>query len=151
MRITLLIICWCSFLSDAQAQIVAREEMTVKVEGICNDKQVYVLFSSFNDQTQAKCSLTNDEIKALMNEKLEYLKKNPGFKGKGTVAVYINCKGDPLLWEISSKTKSAELDEQILSFFKTLRTWTPGQLQGKNVDSRVFISYRIKKGVLAVE
>lgn len=146
LTISLLIIAFAS-----QAQIIARVEMNENVEGICNNKEVYALFSGFKGQVEPKCSLAKEEIQKLLNEKNTFLKANPKFKGKGMVGVYINCKGEALNWDISVKTKNDELDQQILDVFKTLQTWTSGKLDDKNVDSRELMSYKIKKGMIILE
>lgn len=132
-------------------QLIATVEMKEPVEGICNNKQVYALFGGFKGQVEPKCSLTKEEIQNLLNEKITFLKVNPKFKGKGMVGVFINCKGEPLNWEISVKTNNDELDQQIIDIFKTLKNWTPGKLDENSVDSRELISYKIKKGLIILE
>jgi len=151
MNKTLLIICKIFFCLSGNSQIIAREVMTEKIEGICNDKEVYVIFGSLKGQIEPKCSLTTEEIQNLLNEKVMFLKANPKFKGKGMIGVYINCEGKPLKWEIDGKTKSDELDRQLLDIFKTLENWTAGKLNGNTVDARVLISYKIKNGTIVVE
>ena len=48
------------------------------------------------------------------------------------------------------KTKSKELDQQILKIFQTFKEWKAGTLDGKAVDSRQLFSYKIKKGQLII-
>lgn len=134
-----------------QAQLIATVEMKEKIEGICNEKEVYSLFDGFKGQIEPKCSLSKLEIQNLLNEKVTFLKVNPKFKGKGMVGVFINCKGEALNWEISLKTKDQELDQQLLVIFKTLQSWTPGKLDGNNVDCSELISYKITKGMIILE
>ncbi|MBL7733602.1 MAG: hypothetical protein JNM88_20700, partial [Chitinophagaceae bacterium] len=52
--------------------------------------------------------------------------------------------------ETDNKTKSPELDKQVLAVFASLKTWKPGKLNGKDVDSVVLTSYDIKKGKLTI-
>lgn len=132
------------------AQLIAKVEMKEKVEGICNQNEVYGLFSGFGGQTEAQCSLTKKEIEDLLNQKVDFISKNPKYKDKGMVGCYINCEGKALEWEIDVKTKTAELDQQILEVFKTISNWKAGVLNNKNVDSRVLYSYKIKKGHLTL-
>lgn len=131
------------------AQLVAREEMKIKVEGICDNNNVYVLYNGWDGQVEAKCSLSNEDIQKMLNQ-IDFFKNNPNFKGKGMVSVYINCKGEPIGWKISVKT-NAELDKQLLEVFQTFTEWTIGTLNNKNVDSVQLISYKIKKGNLIIE
>src|SRR5688572_26155747 len=105
-----------------------------EVEGLCNNKQVYALFSSFSGHTEPKCSLNKEQIQALLNEKVTFLKENPKFKGKGSVSVYINCKGEIFNWKTSTETKSPDLDKEILAVFQTLTTWRAGKFNGQAVD-----------------
>jgi hypothetical protein len=147
-RITLALTLFAS-LSNIHAQFIATVEMKEPVEGICNNTKVYALFKGFQGQIPPKCALTNEEIQKLLNE-IPFLKANPKFKGKGMAGVYINCKGEAIGWEIDNKSKSQELDKQLLEVFKTLRSWTQGKLNGMSVDTRELISYTIKKGVLTL-
>ena len=146
MKKTLLIISIAILGLSGHAQLIATVEMKEPVEGICNHKEVYVLFSGFTGQVEPQCSLTKEEMQIMLNEKALFLKTNPKFKGKGMVEVLINCEGEVLKWEISTKTKSDELDRQILDAFITLQNWTPGKLNGEDVDSMKLIGYTIKKG-----
>jgi hypothetical protein len=136
---------------NAFSQLLATVQMNEHIEGICNDKKVFSLYSGFKGQVEPKYPLQKDEVQSLLNEKVKFIKDNLKFKGKGMIGVYINCKGDALNWEISTSTKSSELDQQILSVFKTLSKWTPGTLHGEDVDTRVLITYKIKKGVIVVD
>ena len=90
------------------------------------------------------------KMEEFLYEKLQFMKDNLTYKSKGMVGVYINCEGKALEWDISVKTKSAELDQQILEIFKTFNEWTSGKLNGKEVDTRELFSYEIKKGILKI-
>jgi hypothetical protein len=137
------------YAKTSHAQLVAREEMKVKIEGICDNENVYVLYNGWDGQVEAKCSLSKDSIQNLLN-KVDFLKNNPNFKGKGMASVYINCKGEPIGWKISGNTNS-ELDKQLLEVFKSLTEWSVGKLNKINVDSVQLISYKIKKGKLIID
>ncbi len=133
------------------AQLLATVEMNEPLEGICNSKKVYALFKGFKGQVEPVCPLTKVEVEKLLNENVKFIKENLKFKGKGMVSVFINCKGEALNWEISTTTKSSELDKQILDVFKTLQKWTPGTLNEEKVDTNELITYKIKKGVLVLD
>jgi hypothetical protein len=149
MKRILPVLCFLVSALSTRAQFIATVEMKEPVEGICNNTKVYALFKGFQGQIPPKCSLTNEEIQKLLNE-VPFLKANPKFKGKGMAGVYINCKGEAIGWEIDNKSKSEELDKQLLEVFKTLTSWTQGKLNGMSVDARELISYTIKKGVLTL-
>lgn len=131
-----------------KAQIIAKVQMTEEVEGICDHDNVYGLFDSFEGQVTPKCSVTKEEMEQKLNE-VQYLKDHPKSKGKGMVGVYINCKGEPLNWDISIKIED-ELDKQLLLVFQTFKEWSIGTLDGEKVDCRELISYKIKKGKLTI-
>lgn len=135
---------------NSDAQLIVQVEMKEKIEGICNQEEVYSLYGGFEGQIEPKCSLSKKQMEEILNEKLQFLKDNLNYKSKGMVGVYINCEGKALEWDISVKTKSAELDQQILEIFKTFNEWTSGKLNGKEVDTRELFSYEIKKGILKI-
>lgn len=132
-----------------QAQFIAKVQMKEKVEGICDLDNVYGLFDGFDGQVTPKCSVSEEEMQKQLNQ-IQFLQDNPKYKGKGMVAVYVNCKGEAIGWRISVETKE-ELDQELLDVFKTFLDWSVGTLNGKKVDSNVLISYKIKKGKLTIE
>lgn len=133
---------------STQAQLIAKVEMKDKVEGICDNDNVYGLFDGFDGQVEPKCSISKEEMQEQLNQ-AQFLKDNPKFKGKGMVGVYINCKGEAIGWRISVET-SEELDQQLLKIFQSYQEWTTGTLNGKKVDCSELISYKIKKGKLII-
>lgn len=133
-----------------KAQFLATVQMTDTLEGICDHDRVFALFDSFDGQETPKCSVSKKEMEKILNKDLQFLKDNPKFKGKGMVGVFINCEGLVVEWDISNKTKSSKLDEEILEIFKTMNDWTVGKLDGEEVDTHDLISYEIKKGVLKI-
>ncbi len=143
--ILLIIITTSSF-----SQLVGEMQMDEYIEGLCKQK-VYVLFNGFEKQKEAKCLLTDEEIAKIINNKVTFLKDKLKFRSKGMISVYINCKGEPIGWRLSIKTKSKELDDQLLEAFKSLNKWESGVLNGKKVDTEEFISFKIKKGKLYID
>lgn len=147
---TITLILFTTLALNSEAQLIARVEMKENIDGICNQNEVYSLYGGFDGQIEPKCSLSKQNMEDILNERLLFLKENPKFKSKGMVGVYINCEGRVLQWDVSVKTKSAELDKQILEIFQTFNDWTVGKLNGKGVDTRDLFSYEIKKGVLKI-
>ncbi|MBI5372096.1 MAG: hypothetical protein HZA79_08730 [Sphingobacteriales bacterium] len=132
------------------AQFVATMEIkdNDSIQGLCNRKQVYSLFPMFKGQEAAKCDIADETIEDRLNAEVVYLKENPKQNDKGMVSIIINCKGEVVRCETDNKTKSEELDKQILAVFTSLKKWKPGKLNGKEVDSVTLWSFEIKKGKL---
>jgi hypothetical protein len=139
------IICFAS-----AGQFVARMEVkdTDTLTGVCDRKNVYTLFPMFQGQEEAVCSVYKDEMEEKLNTEVSWLKDNPKQTDKGMVSIIISCKGEVVRCETDNKTKSEELDKQILAVFPALKTWKPGKLNGKEVDSLTLWSFEIKKGKL---
>ncbi len=132
---------------NASAQLIATVELDKPVEGACNTKEIYALLPMMEGQTEAVSPISKDELLSKLNE-LTFLKNNPKHKGKGNIFLIINCKGEVVQYEVNGKTKSEELNAQIIDLLKSLGKWKPGTLYGKNVDSAIVYSVKIKKGVL---
>jgi len=133
----------------ASAQFVARMQITNEIAGICNKKEVYVLFTSFKGQIEAVCPVTKDSILKRLNTEVKYLKENPTYTDKGMVGVVINCKGEVVQCEMDNKTKKHELDKQIVAVFNSLGTWKAGKLDGNEVDSSRLFDLKIIDGVFS--
>jgi hypothetical protein len=128
------------------SQFVAKAEIKEKIEGICDIKNVYSLFPMFKGQEEATCSVPDSVIEVKLNNDIAFIKDKPKYTDKGMVSIIINCKGEVVQCKIDNATKSPELDQQIVTVFKTLTTWKAGKLNGKEVDSVKLWSFEIKKG-----
>jgi hypothetical protein len=133
---------------SARTQFVAKLQLDEPVEGICDMKEIYALFSMLDGQVEASCPLPEDKIAARLNSEVSFLRENPKHKDKGMVQLLINCKGELVQCKMDTKTKSPQLDEQIVAVFKTLGAWKPGTLNNNAVDSSLLFSFEIKKGKL---
>ncbi len=149
-KLFILLLCAVTY-NPASAQFIATVQMDEHVEGICNDKEVYALFPGFTGQIEAKSTIDKKEIEEMLN-KIPFLKENPTFKGSGMIGFYVSCEGKMIGCEMDNKTKSKELDAQIVAVFNELLidTWKPGTLNGKEVDTRLLYSFDIKKGKLTL-
>ena len=132
----------------SSAQFVARMEVkdTDTLNGVCDRKNVYTMFTMFKEQQEAVCSVPEKEIEKRLNNEVIYLKENTVKEDKGIVSIIINCKGEVIRCETDNKTKSEELDKQILAVFLTLKEWKPAKLNGKKVDSLRLFGFDIKDG-----
>lgn len=127
--------------------MVARMEVKDPIKGICDNANVIVILPfSGNGQVKAQAPKTKEEITQELNSKVSFLKDNPDYEDKGMVNLIINCKGELVRCEIDNKTKSPELDSQIVSVFAELKTWTAGKINNNSVDTSVLYSFTIKNG-----
>jgi phage FluMu protein Com len=125
-------------------------EVKEPIKGLCNNKEVYVMFSMFKGQTEAKCPLSDKEINKRLNEEVTWLKDSSSYNDKGMVNIIINCKGEEVQCQIDNKTKYPELDKQVVAVFNTLGEWKAAKLSGKEVDSSRLWSFEIKNGKISV-
>jgi len=132
------------------AQFVARAEIKEKIDGLCDNKNVYVLLEMLGDQKEAVCAVKNAEIEKMLADSVTFLKDKGDYKDKGIVSMVINCKGEVVQCKIDNKTKSEALDEQIVKVFKSLTSFKAGKLNGKNVDSMKLWGFDIVDGKIKI-
>lgn len=144
------------FLSSAMiygtsfSQFVARAEIKEDIPGICDKKNVYTLLAMLDGQKEAVAAVKDAAIEKMLADSVVYLKDKTDYNDKGMVSIIINCKGDVVKCEIDNKTKSPELDEQVVKVFKTVTFTKPGKLNGKSVDSLRLWSFEIKNGKITI-
>jgi hypothetical protein len=151
MRSLFLISLMSMFYATTSAQFVARMEVKEPIPGLCNDKEVYVLFPSFKGQVEAVCPLSEEKILERLNSEVQFLKDNPTHEDKGMMGLVINCKGDVVQCKMDNKTKDPELDKQIETVFNSLGEWKAGKLKKKNVDTSKLFSFKIKDGKITFD
>lgn len=143
---TLLIFLSISFLTlSVNAQMVGRMQVKTKIEGICNEKNVYV-FLGQEGQTEATPSVSKKDIQDRLNKEVTFLKDSLNYNDKGMVNIIVNCKGEMVQCEIDNKTRHPELDQQIVNTFKGLGNWTAAELRGRRVDNATLWSFNIVNG-----
>jgi|ERR1043165_4689191 hypothetical protein len=128
------------------AQLVATVQLKEDVPGICNKNEVYALFPSFKGQEKAVPTLNKEQLLAKLNSDVKFLQDNPKYRDKGMLFIMLNCKGKVVQCKMDIKTKSPELDRQIVDVFNAMGDWQPGKLNGKEVDSSELFSFKIKAG-----
>jgi hypothetical protein len=141
-----LIIC-----STTIAQFTARMEVKEPIKGICDEKNVYVVFAMFKDQEEARCPVSKQEITKRLNAEVVFLKDSSTYQDKGMVNMVINCKGEVVKCEIDNKTRHSELDQQIVAVFNSLGKWKPGKINGEKVDTSRLWSFKIKDGQISID
>lgn len=136
--------------STSMAQFAARMEVKEHIKGICDKKNVYAIFPMFKDQEEAKCPASKEDIVKRLNSEVTFLKDSSTYEDKGMVNIIINCKGEVVKCEMDNKTKSSELDKQIVAVFNSLGNWKPGKVNGSNVDTVKLWSFEIRKGQISI-
>jgi len=132
--------------------MVARMEVKEPIAGVCdNGNVIAILPIPGNGQVSAKAPMTDDQITEALKTRVTFLKDKPDYDDKGMVNLIVNCKGELVRCEIDNKTKSPELDNQIVAVFAEMKQWTAGSVNNKSVDTSVLYSFTIKKGTIVVD
>ncbi|WP_281764388.1 hypothetical protein [Neptunitalea lumnitzerae] len=135
--------------SGSLGSFVAIMQVDEPIEGVCDNDKVYAILPlGDNGQVKAQSPKTNEEIAQMLNAEVTFLKDNTSYSDKGMVRLIVNCKGEMVQCAIDNKTKSAELDAQIVAVFNTLKSWEAATMNGTPVDSSVLISFTIKNGTI---
>lgn len=133
------------------SNMVARMEVKEPIPGVCDNSNVIAILPfPGNGQVMAQAPRTKEEIIQELNAKVSFLKDKPDYNDKGMVNLIVNCKGELVKWAIDNKTKSPELDSQIVAVFAELKTWTAGRLGDNPVDTIVLYSFTVKDGKISL-
>jgi hypothetical protein len=133
--------------NSSMYNMVARMEVKEPIPGVCDNANVIAILPfPGNGQMKARAPKTNEEITQELNSKVSFLKDKPDYEDKGMVHLIINCKGELVKCETDNKTKSPELDSQIVAVFAELKMWTAGKINHHSVDTSVLYSFTIKNG-----
>jgi hypothetical protein len=142
--IAMAIIASCSTSKNSSmSNMVARMEVKEKIEGVCDNSNVIAILPfPGNGQVKAKAPKTKEEITLELNSRVSFLKDKPDYEDKGMVSLIINCKGEMVRCETDNKSKSPELDSQIVAVFGELKIWTAGSINNNPVDTVELYSLR---------
>ncbi len=136
-----------------KAQMVAIMEVKEPIEGVCNQKGVYVILPiGSKKQVKAKSKLSEQEMEARFNA-LPYWKEHPEFEKKITFNLVINCKGQQVRQSFNNdenKTEDEALNQQLLEIVAGFKEWEPARIKKKKVDSSLFISIEVKNGKVKI-
>ena len=133
--------------NSSMNNMVARMEVKEPIKGVCDNANVFAILPlPGNGQVKAQAPKTKEEMIEALNSKVSFLKDKPDFEDKGMVNLIINCKGELVKCEIDNKTKSPELDSQIVAVFSEMKKWTAGRISNQSVDTVVLYSFTIKSG-----
>ncbi len=150
--IAMVIISSCATTNNSSVKnMVARMEVKEPIKGVCDNANVIAILPfPGNGQVKAKAPKTDEEITLQLNSQVSFLKDKSDYEDKGMVNLIINCKGELVRCTISNKTKSPELDSQIVAVFAEMKKWTAGKINNINVDTVVLYSFTIKNGKIIV-
>ncbi|MEO1514233.1 MAG: hypothetical protein AAFV95_04450 [Bacteroidota bacterium] len=138
--------------SSSMSNLVATLQIDEPIEGLCDPSNVIAILPiPGNGQVEAKAPLSEEEIAKQVNASAPFLQANPNYKDKGMIGLIVNCKGKLVKCEMDNKTKSPELDQQIVDVFSKLENWEAGSLAGKPIDTSVLYSFQIKNGTFSFE
>lgn len=131
--------------------VIARMEVKEPIEGVCDNANVIVIIPFLSTgQVEAKAPKTDAELSVQLNSQVTFLKDKPDYEDKGMVSLIVNCKGELVRCQIDNKTKSPELDSQIIAVFAEMKKWTPGKVNNVSVDTAILYSFTIKNGKITV-
>jgi hypothetical protein len=131
--------------------MIATMQVDEPIPGVCdNSKVIAILPIEGNGQTKAEAPMTDEELTEQLNSQVAFLKENPDYNDEGMVNLIINCEGKMVQCKIDNKTKSPELDQQIVDVFSKMIEWKVGTVSGKPVDTVVLYSFKIKNGVVSI-
>lgn len=137
------ITCAAILLSSLQsfAQMVMSAE-GINPENVCKPNAVYFLMSD-----RAKPIEPMDSIENRINQTIRFVRENPSFESKAAVQLAVNCNGEVGGgFHNVTESGSAELDKELVEFFKTVKTWKAGKIKTKAVDSWYMWRMEIKDG-----
>ena len=150
--VAIVLICSCtSSRNSSMNNMVARLQVEEPIEGVCDNANVIAILPlPGNGQVKAKAPKTEEELTKELNAKVTYLEGKTDYEDKGMVGLIVNCKGELVRCQIDNKTKSPELDSQIVAVFAEMKSWTEGTINKNPVDTSVLYSFTIKDGKITV-
>jgi hypothetical protein len=118
----------------------------ITAENACNPNTVYFLMES-----KARPVESIDSIQVKLNQIVKFAKANPTFEGKAAIQFAVNCNGGVGGgFHVVTKSGNDELDKELIAFFKSIETWTPGKIKKKTVDSWYMWRLEIKNGNIII-
>ncbi|MFD0836433.1 hypothetical protein ACFQ0I_11685 [Mariniflexile aquimaris] len=122
------------------------ENNAKKIEGFCNQNELYLLMSELGGQTEPVSPVSISQIYDRLVREINLDNDFPKVKESKVVAIYINCQGKVV--NVESEFKNEKLNQRIYDIFNSLGVWKAGIKEGNPVDSTVLYHFKIKKGKL---
>ena len=118
----------------------------VNPDNVCNPNTVYFLM-----ERKARPLESIDSIEFRLNNTVQFPQQNPTFNSKAAIQLAVNCKGEVGGgFHVVTKSGNDKLDNEIIEFFKTIKTWKAGMIKKKTVDSWYMWRFEIKNGMIDI-
>ncbi|MHC8950417.1 hypothetical protein [Sphingobacterium hungaricum] len=118
----------------------------VNPENVCKPGNVYFLA-----EKRAKPLESIDSIELRINKAVQFAKENPTFAATASIQCAVNCNGElGGGFHVVTSTANQALDAALMEFFKSVKTWSPGYLKKKKVDSWYMWQLEIKDGQIHI-
>ena len=138
------ILCMISIQSFGQ-MIMSAEG--INPDNVCKPGSVYFLM-----QRRAKPVEPIDSIEVRLNKIVSFARENPSFAAEPSLQFAVSCHGEVGGgFHIVTESGNEELDDELISFFKTIEEWKPGKKnKRKAVDSWYMWRLEIKDGFIDI-
>jgi hypothetical protein len=126
-------------------------QMVMSAEGInpdnvCKPNTVYFLM-----EKRARPLESIDSIELKLNKTVLFVKQNPNFEAKPAIQFAVNCNGEiGGGFHVVTKSGNDVLDNELIEFFKTIKTWKAGMIKKKTIDSWYMWRLEIKNGYIDI-
>jgi hypothetical protein len=126
-------------------------QMVMSAEGInpdnvCMPNTVYFLM-----EKRARPIESIDSIELRLNNSISFVKQNPTFESKPAIQFAVNCKGEAGGgFHMVTRSGNDLLDKELIEFFKSIKTWKPGMIKKRTVDSWYMWRLEIKNGYINI-
>jgi hypothetical protein len=118
----------------------------VNPDNVCKQNEVYFLM-----ENRARPTESIDSIEIRLNNIIKYAKENPSFESKPAIQFAVNCNGEiGGGFHVVTKSGNDNLDEELIEFFKTIKSWKAGKIKKKTVDSWYMWRLEIKNGYIDI-
>lgn len=140
---TVMILCCVGYQSFGQMVMNAEG---INPDNVCKPNAVYFLM-----EKKARPLESIDSIELKLNKTVLFAKQNPTFESKPSIQFAVNCKGEiGGGFHIVTKSGNDGLDNELIEFFKTIKTWKAGMIKKKIVDSWYMWRLEIKNGYIDI-
>jgi hypothetical protein len=118
----------------------------VNPDNVCKPNTVYFLM-----EKKARPVESIDSIEIRLNNAVLFAKQNTTFDSKAAIQFAVNCNGEiGGGFHVVTKSGNDNLDNELIEFFKTIKTWKAGMIRKKNVDSWYMWRLEIKNGYIDI-
>ena len=118
----------------------------VNPDNVCKTNTVYFLM-----EKKARPVEPIDSVEIRLNNTIKYAKQNSTFESKPSIQFAVNCNGEiGGGFHIVTKSGNDILDKELIEFFKSVKSWKPGMIKKRTVDSWYMWRLEIKNGYIDI-